>query len=369
MKKSLLATTALAALGAVAVSAPAVAQEKISISVGGYMEQWFGYADSDADNLDNGVNGVNEADGFTQISDGEIHFKGETTLDNGLTFGVNVQLEAETTGDTIDEQFAYVEGSFGRILIGDENSAPYLMVPGIMSNGLGIDSGDGDNYITGYDFAQSTTNGNFARDDNDSNKLTYFTPRFSGFQVGVSYIPDHAQDSDNPPNGADGTRDDGFAIAANYKQSFGDVSVNIGGGYQYYGDDDNVAEEPEAYGVGLRVGFAGFTVSGAYHQIEDRGGVNDADLETFGVGLAYNAGPFGVSLAYIRGEEDNVSDGGGVAVLADEEQDAFELGAQYKLGPGVTAKGSVFYGQQDRDGVAGDNYEGFAVSGGIALSF
>ena len=77
MKKSLLATTALAALGAVAVAGPATAAEKIKVSVGGYMEQWFGYSDNK-----NSVNADRLA--FDQQSDGEIHFKGSTTLDNGI---------------------------------------------------------------------------------------------------------------------------------------------------------------------------------------------------------------------------------------------------------------------------------------------
>ena len=82
MKKSLLATTALAALGAVAVAGPAVAAEKIKVSVGGYMEQWFGFAD-------NKNNVAPNTDGFDQQSDGEIHFKGSTTLDNGIKVGIN----------------------------------------------------------------------------------------------------------------------------------------------------------------------------------------------------------------------------------------------------------------------------------------
>ena len=62
------------------------------------------------------------------FSDGEIWFMGETTLDNGITFGANVQLESfGNTADVIDEDFAYISGSFGRINIGSENSAAYLM--------------------------------------------------------------------------------------------------------------------------------------------------------------------------------------------------------------------------------------------------
>ncbi|MGZ0190593.1 MAG: porin, partial [Alphaproteobacteria bacterium] len=188
MKKSLLATTAMAALCAVAVAGPASAAEKIKIGVGGYMEQWFGFADNkQATGGDFG--------GFDQQSDGEIHFKGSTKLDNGITVGVNVQLEAQTDGgDQIDEQFAYISGSFGRIILGSENSASYLMHYGNSSQGVGTDSGDHSGWIRGMDFTGARTNGRGP--DNDSEKLTYITPRMQGFQLGASYVPEIQQDAD-----------------------------------------------------------------------------------------------------------------------------------------------------------------------------
>ena len=81
-------------------AAPAMAAEKIKISVGGYMEQWFGYVSSDDDTSGNDFSGVDIK------SDAEIHFKGSTTLDNGIEFGVNVQLEGNgNAGDQIDESY------------------------------------------------------------------------------------------------------------------------------------------------------------------------------------------------------------------------------------------------------------------------
>jgi len=345
MKKSLLATTALAALGAVAVAGPATAAEKISIGVGGYMEQWFGYADSKE-------SAQPDRDGFDEQSDGEIHFKGETTLDNGLTIGVNVQLEAQTDGDQIDEQYAYVEGSFGRFIMGSENAASYLMHYGIPSHGATIDSGDATNWIAGGDFTMARTNGRGI--DNDSEKLTYFTPRFSGFQVGVSYVPQMNQDADTAPQEANGVRDNGWSVAANFNRSFNDFSVKASAGYEDFGDDDAVTGDLESYQFGLQLGYAGFVAAGTYGQ-EDR--AVDTEQETIGLGLSYASGPFGVSLAYIGADIDNI----------DDEQDTFELGAKYALGPGVDVKGSVFYLERETGGTT--TAEGFAVVGGLDLSF
>lgn len=357
MKKTLLASTALAAVGAIALAGPAYgaahakkAGGPIKVSVGGYMEQWFGFADSD-DNINPGD------DGFDSQSDGEIHFKGETTLDNGLTFGINVQLEAQTDGDQIDEQFAYVEGSFGRVIMGSENSASYLMHYGIPSFGVGTDSGDHDNWIAGYDFTGGRTNGRGP--DNDSEKLTYFTPRFMGFQVGASYVPEIQQDVDQFDAGGasrvnNGNRDNSFAVAANFNRSFEDFKILASAGYQDFGDDNAVAGDLESFQFGLRLGFAGFTAAGTYGQ-EDRAPGNTQ--ETIGLGLTYAAGPFGVSVNYIGSDQDTQA-----------EQDAFELGARYKLGPGIEARGSLLYAEGD-NAAGAQIAEGFAVVGGLKLGF
>ena len=84
MKRILLGTTALVAVGV--IGAP-VAQAQIELGVGGFMEQYFGYGSSD----------IEDRDHFDQKSDSEIIFSGSTTLDNGLQFGVNVQLEGNTS--------------------------------------------------------------------------------------------------------------------------------------------------------------------------------------------------------------------------------------------------------------------------------
>ena len=120
MKKALLlGTSAIVAAGMFA--APAHAADPIEISVGGFMNQWFGYQDNDD------APGV-DTQTFEQWSNSEIIFNGKTTLDNGLQVGIQVQLEANTdTSDQIDESFAFVEGSFGRFVIGSENDAGYLM--------------------------------------------------------------------------------------------------------------------------------------------------------------------------------------------------------------------------------------------------
>src|SRR5512134_3916913 len=104
MKKLLYGTTALATAGIVAgIAGDASAAERLKLGLGGYHQQWVVFSNQDIDGLE--PNNYNSVD---QKHNSEVCFIGETTLDNNLTFGVNVQLEANTDGDQIDESFMYV---------------------------------------------------------------------------------------------------------------------------------------------------------------------------------------------------------------------------------------------------------------------
>jgi outer membrane protein OmpU len=356
MKKNLLATTALVAAGALASTGAFAEAKKIELKVGGYYEQWVGFGHHDT------TGGVKTTDLDVQ-EDGEIHFGGSTTLDNGLTFGVNVQLETQVQGDQIDENYLFIRGEFGEILLGSENGAAYALGYGLPSHGTGLDSGDGCNWGAGGGcFELATTQGNFARRDNDSTKIRFISPRMAGFQVGVSYAPEATQDDDGFPTEVSNANNEEGVMAAglNYDNKFGDIRLRASGGFQYFFDVNGTsADTAYAVGTGVRIGFGGFTVAGSYHRQENRSATVD-NRQTFGGSVSFAEGPLGVSLGAVYGEDD------GVAATGDDEQIMIELGGKYILGPGVTAKGSVFY--TDRDD-AGTKSDGFAVVGGIALSF
>ncbi len=107
MKKVLLGTTAIAMAGAMALPASAA---EWNMRVGGYMEQYVGYADIDIDGVSGGAGSLN---GIDSKQDAEIWFIPSITLDNGIKFGANIQLEGNTGGDQIDESFLFIKGSFG----------------------------------------------------------------------------------------------------------------------------------------------------------------------------------------------------------------------------------------------------------------
>ena len=377
MKKVLLGTTAIVAAGMIA-SSPASAAEKISAKVGGYMEQWIGYATVDQSGS------TRDIDGFDIKSDSEIHFTGSTTLDNGIEFGVNVQLEANSnSSDQIDESYLIVKGSFGEINLGDENSAMYKMHYSPTDYGIGLNSGDQVDWaavsgsgITSGGYFRAPYGSTYVEPNraNDSTKLTYYTPRFSGFQLGASYSPDSNQDNNNSPD-RNASATDMVAVGANFKGDFAGASLGISGGYgKFLNSATGSTVEPAAYNFGLTIGFGGFSVGGSYAKADDNN--NGSDGDGYNIGVAYTTGPLGVSLTYFDGERDGLTTGSGTTRVTTNSasQKTVHLSANYTLGPGVTAAatlGHANFESNDRTlaGATVQDIEATYFVTGIKLSF
>ncbi len=361
MKKVLLGSTAIVAAGLIATSS-AMAAEKIQAKVGGYMEQWIGFTDQDD------VGTGTDLSGADIKSDSEIHFKGSTTLDNGIEFGINVQLEGNTDGDQIDESYLFVSGSFGEVNLGGENSAMYKMHYAPSDFGIGLNSGDQNGWVSAAGVGGTTGQfrgpfgSTYAEPGrvNDANRITYYSPRFSGFQIGASYTPDNTEDS-NGNNDRNSGLNDGFSVGANFKGDFGGASVGVSGGY---GQIDNGAaggDDPEAYNVGATVSFGGFGIGASYAEADDDTSVGD--MEGYNLGASYSSGPWGVSLSYYNGERD----GGGTALAA--EMETVHLSGKYALGPGVTAAATLGFNDIEDESGTGEDNEGTYFVAGIRLSF
>ena len=211
MKNQLLAGTALVT-AAVFAAGGATAQDKMktmkpSISVNGYFESVVGGTlNEDIKHIVTGVDGNNklkkstnrakDASALDVKTDAEIHFNGSATLDSGLKIHARVELEGmeeHADGDTIDEYFIAVSGSFGQIVLGGTEAAPTKMLGGFsgsfatgVGESLAFDLADwvpsaGEHFSTLQHARLTTNNGG----SDDSEKLTYISPNFGGFQIGM----------------------------------------------------------------------------------------------------------------------------------------------------------------------------------------
>jgi hypothetical protein len=377
LKKHLLSTSALA-LG-VAFAAPATAQEW-DVSFGGYMNQHIGYADIGG----TAVTGM-DLDGINIHSTSEIIFTPSVTMDNGITFGANVQLEGENIANQIDETYAYMSSdTLGKVVMGLENSAGYtLMVgaPGVVS--MYINSPSISSFIPfsaayngGFRQAGLSSNTEVAG-NNDVQRFTYYTPSFNGFTMGVSYAPTAVVNAANTGALIDKNTvlSDVFDIGAKYSQTFGTTSVTVSARYGT-GSAANIVglSDPETWGIGAQIGFGDFVIGGSYAENDNGGAGGNGTAGVYGgvgdssgwsLGATYDmAGPWSFEIQTYQGESKDVAGNNG-------EYQAYQIGASRDMGPGVSW--DVYATQVDSDdgvpGVANADVYGFVIGTGINLSF
>jgi len=406
MKKVLLATTALVSAGVLAGAGEVAAQDKpISLALGGYYRSAFAVNSDDDGTGQRGAGRRNHR--VTQ--DVEVHFKGEVTLSRGLTVGAVIELEAqEQAGDQVDETWAYIKGRWGELRYGDEDSVTRLMqlsAPFPLGDTMfGVNSpffSFSNNGVAQLSAAGATTapagpgtNTTSADLSTDSSKILYFTPRISGFQLGVSYAPDGTQDcrtSNGATNGcgagvgAGRLKTDGigqvFAVAGNYDGKVGPVDVKAMLGFSRAtqevagGTAPARNRDPHTYLGGLNLGYMGWWIGGSFQRAKDSNvqfqtGVEGRDSTVFDIGIAYNPGPWGVSLAWSRGKYDR-SDGatGAAANTVQDKLDVYALTGAYVLGPGIRLNAGLEYYKYDPGLAGAANYDSKAFLIGTTFIF
>ena len=338
----LLASTALVSVSL--LGAPAFASDPLTVTVSGGIVTGFYFVDADdiysTDNTK------------VAISARSLEINGEGTLDNGMIAGASLVLEmgddegaSASQGDevTFQEAFAYLEGGFGRVEIGGTDGAAFKMhytspwfVPG---NGVDSPNIFNSNALSAASpTIAANSPSSYALITEDAPKISYFTPRMSGFQLGASYTPDATvRDPFSNGFGVSPTAGNGiqevFEIAANYAGEIGSVELGVDV-YYVSGEGPTTAPDPKEVGVGASLGFAGFTLGGAYKETEDLwlgvASTSDSEETVWTVGLAYETGPWTVGVAIIDSEWTSSSSSN-----SPWRTEMIQVGGGYSLGAGV----------------------------------
>lgn len=308
---------------------------------------------------ENGEAGTDPNKDFHTIFDGEIHFRGVGTLDNGIQIVTHIELRAHSDADQMDEQWLQVKSQFGIIMIGANNDAAGN-VSGRGKTEVGIGAGA---WAPDYNFTPAAI-GDIGGDD--SFGVHYYTPNIAGFEVGISWQPT-IDNATLPIDTAQTTANsrDRIAVGAAYSNTFGDVEFGIDGQYIHTDGVDTAGSTDETgYAIGASVGFSGLTLEGRWEHTDDAGHVASTDRDRFGGGVTYATGPW--TFAAAAAFEDVDASG----TTSDTERTRASAGVTYELGAGVNVAGVVMYGDEDLNtGAVGEDEDGFGGALLLGVSF
>ncbi|HBR69327.1 MAG TPA: porin [Rhodospirillaceae bacterium] len=382
--KKLLLSTAACGLALALVPTPAAAQ--LEVGAGGHAKIYGVYIDQDEESAAATAANGDEAREIDMIRDTEVHVSGETTMDNGL--GVGVHIEAETDGDegfNVDESYVYFSGDWGRVNLGEEDGAAYLLQVAAPSADANIDGirqyVQPINYAVLTDITTGVTTQGLDYDQDQArstDNLTYLSPVFNGFQAGFTYAPDVSDNSGNA-QGLGGVRTDNeiefgslYELALRYEGMFNNIGFILGGGYTHVDherDDDpigagDVTDDRTAYNAGLDIDVGPFGIGAAY-VVDDNGDVRNAantddidEEETMVVGVDYTTGPFKIGGSYLDSENTNGND--------DVDSQRYIGGVVYTAGPGLSFRGSIQHVEHED---ATDEADATAVVVGTQVDF
>ena len=327
--------------------------------------------------------------GMVTAQDAEVNINMRGELDNGMKIGGRIELEASNNGDQIDQHWLTLESGWGRIDVGAINSGRYNLswtvnAPNV---GHGITSGVQTEWLTfngglgGFAFRRPLGSANNDA-SNDDQGIHYYSPRFNGFQVALSYRPGIANKGGSNIGQIDENTQytDAFDAAVHYTGDLGGVGVTAlvglatatapsmassGGFDDYQGVNAGFRFSSEGFKVGGMIADAseGFCVpaNGSCDASDARSSSGTA----FTFGISYGSGPWGVSTQMHSGEVED-----SVGIAGSSELDIWSVSGSYTLGPGLRLIASYQDAElSNEDGIAAHGNAGDSFSVGIAAGF
>lgn len=361
MKKILLGTTGLVAVAFIATAASA---ETPKVTLGGFSDFQSGWTNDD-------TTLSQRSHGFR--NDNEIVVKVDGKTDGGLGYGAQIDLEADTTADANNQgvnasrTFTYLDSKFGRVELGGNRSVASTMrvdastvataTGGINGAWVFFANPSNVNAITTSKLVSEHGNQSTFGDESTYNatKISYYTPKFAGFQAGVSYTPSLDDRGQRVARNDAAGVNDVFDFGLGYEGTFSGVKLAASGTYEF-GEGQGAAiantatttfsglgsDDVESWNVGALVGYKGFSLAGSYGDWIDSG-IAGQDGDYWTLGGAYAAGPVGVSATYLDSN------------LGGNDFQNLVLGAEYKLAAGLTPYAEVSFFDLSQPGAANDN--------------
>ena len=320
MRKVLLATTAIVALGGVTA-----ASADISVSGGAEFkyDSWSGANSTTANN-----NSITNQSKF-KIS-------ASTVADNGMTLTAYTMQDGSATGAFNDAGFS-ISDDWGTLGFWDaESGDAFATATDITAE-------------EGYNGATNTLSYKPADEQVDAADVSYLSPNMSGFQFSVGMADT-------------GKAEDATMMGAQYAMTAGDAAVTLKYAAMSKGSATTTGRDgTDATSLGLVVAMSGVTLTMAQNDTEVKAtsAASDADYEASSMALAYTVSDV-MSVQMYTGETDN------------KKNTSFKFkdtgyGVTYTITPGLAA--SVTHNSWDHTNNSGTKDSGTNTAVALNLSF
>ncbi len=319
MKKTLIAVAALAATSAFAQN----------VTITGTFDATYRMTGND---LSNGTSYDSNVLGKDGIGTTGVTFSGSEDLGGGLkavflyehnfdlsnTGGTDVTTNTSTgvtytatDGQTNGQMFVGLEGAFGSIKLGAPNT-PTLTVQGARGAGFGTkDGGRTNNAGLGTSLTRF------------DNSMAYASPNFSGFSLGLMYVPE----TDTAVATTTGAAMDLGLFYANGPLAAGVTSYSADAGTA--GTDHSLT----SYYASYNFGFAKFTLGGHSEETKNVAGVTQTENTGWNVAADVPLSPALTLTANIQQFDEKVAAG----AVRNRDKDSLAVGVQYAMSKRTTA--------------------------------
>jgi len=383
MKKLLLGTTAI--VGASFMASAAMAKPEVRL--GGFMNFQVGMSTQDREGFgpSPGTSVTRPERGYGFVTDAEVIVRVSDKLDNGLNWSLKIELEANpddasaggnngaTDANTADELVLTLSGSWGQVFFGSEDGPADTMKTGgkRATNDAGT-GGVGGDFRRWVNWTTASTrfwsNAADPRDSGDSSKIAYITPRFAGFQAGVSFSPDRDEEGRYRDPDNNGSEQSFWEGGINYDQKFDQFRVNVAA-VGNLADNENVQrKDTRTWHVGAMVGFGGLSVGAGYGQDKSSRlskAATNGETTGWDVAIGYSMGAWDFGIGYFRSEAGRINSTG------EHVLQVATVGVTYELGNGLSTylEGVWFDVDSAANNTSSFDNEGLALITGIGVEF
>ena len=333
----------------------------------------------------------------------------ESKIDNGVMYGSFIKLNANTSNSkkemfshdneksSVAEQvMAYIETDYGRVEIGNYTGVTEAMKVNTeaFASATGGISGDSQYYWntnvmernsnkkikTRNTFLQTgnlPTNelGTFGIKSTNAAKINYYSPEFSGFKFGATFVPNDQVYGSTSKTTTIIKDENGFKnifeTSLSYTSEINDVGLKVAAVGEFAKNQNNDKTNLKAYEIGGHLSYQGVTLGASYGDW-GKYDIKKSDSNKYGktnywtAGVGYANGPFSASITHLQSKKGDA----GTSEQVFNKLKNTVLGVDYKITSGVSpyVEFSSFKMIQALQ-VDTNNNKGHALMTGIKLNF